>query len=92
MTENCSKTGPFRAKKHVFIFFKTTGMTHIDCMEKGANITSHYYIENCLKPVLEEINKQRPTSGIKNMKILHDNPRPHITKTVKSHLTEAVSL
>ena len=58
-------------------------------MENGATITSHYYIDNCLKPVIEEINKQKPTSGTKNMKILHENARPHVTKTVKSHLNQA---
>ena len=44
---------------------------------------------NCLKPVIKEINKQRPTSDPKNMKILHDNARPHVTKTVKSYLDQA---
>ena len=79
----------FEPKNMFSIFFKTTGMIHIDCMENGATITSDYYIENCLKPVIEEINKQRPTSSTKNMKILHDNARPHVTKTVKSHLNQA---
>ena len=59
-------------------------MIHIDCMVKGVTITSHYYIENYLKRVLEEINKQRPTSGRTNVKLLHDNARPDVQKDVKS--------
>ncbi len=47
------------------------------------------YIENCLNPIIKEINKQRPISGTTSMKFLHDNARPHITKTVKTHLNEA---
>jgi histone-lysine N-methyltransferase SETMAR len=71
------------------IFFKTTGMVQIDCLEKGTTVTSDYYIENCLNPVIKEINKHRPPSGTTSMKFLHDNARPHVTKAVKTHLNEA---
>ena len=59
----------FEPKTMFSIFFKTTGVLHIDCMEKGLTITSNYYVENCLYPVLKEIIKQRPTSGATSMKI-----------------------
>jgi transposase len=58
-------------------------------MEQGKTITSNYYVNNCLNPVLKEIIKQRPTSGATNMKFLHDNARPHVTKEVISYLDEA---
>jgi len=75
--------------KHMFsIFFKTTGMVHVDCMERGSTINTNYYIENCLNPVIKVLNNQRPTSGTTNMKILHDNARPHVTKTVKDRLNQ----
>lgn len=79
----------FEPKSMFSIFFKTTGLVHIDCMEKGSTITSNYYVNNCLYPVLQEIIKQRPTSGAKSMKFLHDNARPHVTKEVKTYLNEA---
>ena len=50
-------------------------------MEKGSTITSNYYVNNCLYPVLKEIIKQRPTSGAKSMKFLK--------KEVKTYLNEA---
>jgi len=73
----------------IFIFFRTTGMVHINCMERGSTINSNYYIDNCLNPVIRVVNGQRPTSGTTNMKIIHDNARPHVTKTVRDHLNQA---
>ena len=81
--------GRFEPKTMYSIFFKTTGLVHLDCMEQGKTITSNYYVNNCLNPVLKEIIKQRPTSGATNMKFLHDNARPHVTKEVISYLDEA---
>ena len=81
--------GRFEPKHMISIFFKTTGMVHMDCMERGSTINANYYIENCLKPVIRVVNGQRPTSGTTSMKILHDNARPHVTKTVKDCLNQA---
>jgi len=79
----------FEPKNMYSIFFKTTGLVHIDCLESGKTITGNYYIENCLKPVVKEINKQRSTSGTTNMKFLHDNARPHVHKDVKSFVKDS---
>lgn len=57
--------------------------------ERGSTINANNYIENSLNPVIQAVNRQRPISGTTNMKILHDNARPHITKTVKDHLNQA---
>ena len=40
-------------------------------------------------PVIKNIKKKRLTTT--NIKINHDNSRPHITKKVKSNLNEAIS-
>jgi transposase len=58
-------------------------------MEKGKTITSQFYIENSLDPIIAAINKERPTSGTKNMKFHHDNTRPHVTAAVKTRLADA---
>ena len=44
------------------------------------------YIEDCLKPVVSTIEKQRPTQGTKNIKILHENAKPHVAKVVQEYL------
>lgn len=69
------------------IFFKITGMTHIDCIENGSTITSDNCVKNCLKPLIK-VNRQRPISRTTNMKILDDSTRPQNTKIIKSNLNQ----
>ncbi len=76
----------FEPKSMFTIFFKSTGLVLIDCMDKGESIDADYYIENCLKPALKTVRRQRPASGTTNFKILHDNAKPHTAKSVKSYL------
>ena len=64
------------------VFFKSTGVIHIDCAYRGEKIDNIYYIENCLKPVVKALKIDRPECGAKSIKILHDNARPHIHKNV----------
>ena len=47
-----------------------------------------YYIENCLKPIVKEIWKQRWSAGTKGMKLLEDNARAHIHSDIINSLTE----
>ncbi|XP_065662665.1 histone-lysine N-methyltransferase SETMAR-like [Hydra vulgaris] len=56
----------FQPKNMLYIFFKTTGVVHLGYVEKGDTIASEYYIKNCLKPLICEINKQRPKTGNSN--------------------------
>jgi hypothetical protein len=58
-------------------------------MEKGSTITAKYNIENSLKPVIERMSQLRKKSGSKNYKILQDNAKPHVTKTVTERLKKA---
>jgi histone-lysine N-methyltransferase SETMAR len=81
--------GSFEPKNMFTVFFKTTGKVFIDYMEKGSTITAKYYIENSLNPVIERMSQLRKKSGSKNLKILHDNARPHVTKTVTEYLKKA---
>ena len=78
----------FEAKRMFAIFFKSDGLVHIVCLDRGTTMTGHNYIEKCLKPVVSTIKTRRPKSGTTNMKILHDNARPHVTKMVKNYTKE----
>ncbi|CAF3408292.1 unnamed protein product [Rotaria socialis] len=49
-------------------------------------IDHDYYINNCLQPLVNEIKKQRPSSGTHAIKIHHDNARPHVHKDVSTYL------
>ena len=51
-------------------------------VDEGKPTDHNYYIENCLKPVLKEIWKQRKSSGTKGIKLLGDNARPHIHSNI----------
>lgn len=59
------------------IFFKSTGPVLVHAVEKGKTVDRFYYIDKCLKPVIKEIHRQRPSSGLKNMTLLHDNASAH---------------
>ena len=72
----------FAPKTLFCIFFKSTGLLLIHLVERGQTIDHQYYIENCLQPVIEEIKKQRPSSGTHAIKLHHDNGGPHVHKDV----------
>ena len=57
-------------------------------VNKGETVDRFYYIDNCLKPVVKAIKKQRPKTGLKNMKLLHDNARAHDNQDVLYYLNE----
>jgi histone-lysine N-methyltransferase SETMAR len=82
------KRNQFEPKSMFSVFFKTTGVLHIDCACKGEKIDNNYYIENCLKPVILAIKNDRIVSGTKQMKILHDNARPHVHQNVDNFLKD----
>jgi histone-lysine N-methyltransferase SETMAR len=79
----------FESKNMFCVFFKSTGPVHVHCLERGQTIGAAYYIKHCLKPVVQAIHEQRPTSGTTGMKFHHDNARPHVATTVKKYLEEA---
>ena len=51
-------------------------------------VNHNYYIETSLRPVVNEIRKQRKSSGTKGIKLLHDNAGPHIHSDVINYLTK----
>ena len=80
------KRNQFEPKSIIFVFIKTTGPVLVHVVPKGQTINNKYYVEKCLGPHIQEIKIQRPTSGTKNMKILHDNARPHVHENTKNFL------
>ena len=76
----------FEPKSMICVLFKTTGPMLVDVLEKGKTIDHQYYLKNCLRPLVRSINSHRPQSNTTNIKLLHDNARPHIHKNVKNYL------
>ena len=54
-------------------FFKSNDPVLIHDIDKDKTVDDNYYIENCLKPLVKEIRKQRKSSGAKGFKVIHDN-------------------
>ena len=48
----------------------------------------NHYVENGFKSVVKEIRKQRKLSGTEDVKLLHDNARPHTHSHVINYLTK----
>ena len=83
-----NKEGNFNPKSMLSIFSRTTGVIHIDCALKGETISYEYWIENCLKPLVKVLQIDRPKCDITNLKIHHDNARPHVHTNVNNFLTQ----
>ena len=58
------------------------------CIDEGKTIDHNYEFENCMKPVVKEIKKQRKSAGTEGLKLLQDTARPHIHSDVIDYLTE----
>lgn len=55
-------------------------------IERGQKVDHHYYIDQCLRPLIDEIKRQRPSYGTRGIKIHHDNGTPHVHKDVSDYL------
>ena len=82
------RQGRFEPKNLFCIFFKSNSPVLVHAVDKGETIDHTYYIENCLKPVVKEIWKQRRSNGTKGIKLLDDNAGPHRHSDVINYLTE----
>ena len=82
------RQGRFSPKTMVCLFFKTTGVVLVSYLESGKTINHETYIDYCLDPLIKELYKIRPIDGVKNIKLHHDNARPHVHQAVKSYLKD----
>lgn len=78
----------YEPKRLFSIFFKANGWIAIHALAKEGSIDRFYYIDNCLKLVVEELRRQRPNSGAKGLKLLHDNAGPHDNPEVRTYIKE----
>ena len=76
----------FEAKTLFSIFFRSTGPLQITYLESGVTIDHQVYINDCLSPMIEEVKSQRPSQGVRDMLLLHDNARPHVHSNVRNFL------
>ncbi len=70
----------------VVIFFRSSDPALIHAVEKGVTIDNVYYIDNCLSPAFESIRKQRRSSGLHEIKLLHDGAKPQIHYNVRNFI------
>jgi hypothetical protein len=57
----------FSPKTLFSIFFKSTGPVLIHYVEQGETIDHQYYIDYCLKPLIDNIKMQRPSYGVQSV-------------------------
>ena len=76
----------FASRTLFSIFFKSNGPVLIHHAGRGQTIDQHYYIINCLRPLINEIECQRLSCGTHGLIIHHGNGKPHVHKDVTSYL------
>ena len=75
--------------KNVFvIFFRSTGPEFIHTIETGNTISGDFHKNYCLKCLFDNIKRKRPSSGLRGLKLHHNNARSHQTNDVKASLQE----
>jgi len=74
----------FEAKTMVSVFFRSTGYVLVHAVDKATTIDHNYYINNCLGPAFDQVCRQRKCSGLRGMKLLHDNARPHVHSNTRN--------
>ena len=70
------------------VFFRTTGSAFVHMIESRNSITGAYDKNNCLKPLFDNIRRQRPKSGLHAIKMYNDNTGVHQTKDIQIFLQE----
>lgn len=81
------RRGRYEAKTMFCMFFRSSGPVLIHALDKGVILDNNYYIENCLTLAFEEVIRQRPSTGLKSIRLLHDGAGPHRHTNVKDFLT-----
>ncbi|KAI6647180.1 Transposase [Oopsacas minuta] len=68
------------------IFFDAHGPVCQICTPKGQTVTGHFYATVVLPEIENHHIERRPATGLRGIKILHDNARPHKSKEVKEKI------
>ena len=79
----------FQSRDRLFtIFFNCEGVVLVDILPEKTTHTGTYYRQNILTGVIQNIEQKRPTTGVKDVLLHHDNASPHTAKIVKDYLEE----
>ncbi|CAF1395072.1 unnamed protein product [Adineta steineri] len=78
----------FERKTMFVIFFMTNGPLLIHVLPSGASVNAIYYRDECLKELIKNLYKKRPSSTANHIKLHHDNARPHMNNIVFNYLQE----
>ena len=71
------------------IFFDSKGpVLHIS-VPKGSSVTGKFYRESVLTELVDLYQKRRPRTGVRSIKLLHDNPPAHKSATVQEYQKES---
>ena len=77
----------FQSRKRLFtIFFTCEGPVLVDILPEKTTLTGTYYRQNILLGVIQDIEQKRPTTGVKDVLLHHDNVSPHKAKIVKDYI------
>ena len=71
------------------IFFDSKGPVLQIPVPKGSSVTGRFYRESVLTQLVDFYQKHRPRTGVRGIKLLHDNASAHKSVTVQEYLTES---
>ena len=71
----------FQSRKRLFtIFFNCEGPILVDILPEKTAFTGTYYRQNILPGVIQDIEQKRPITGVKDVRLHHDNASPHTAR------------
>ena len=59
-------------------------------VRKGSSVTGKFYKESALTQLVDFYQKHRACTGVRGIKLLHDNALAHKSTTVQEYLKESV--
>ena len=71
------------------IFFYSKGPVLQITVPKGGTVTEKFYSESVLTQLVDFYQKCRPRTGVRGIKLLHDNAPAHKSTTVQEYLKES---
>ena len=71
------------------IFFDSKGQVLQIPVPKGSSVTGKFYRESVLTQLVDFYQKRRPHTGVRGIKLLHDNAPAHKSATVQEYLKES---
>ena len=71
------------------IFFDSKGPVLQIPVLKGSSVTGKFYRESVLTQLLDFYQKRRPRTGVRGIKLLHDNAPAHKSAMVQEYLKES---